>query len=434
MSKHAGGPLCAAALLLLARRVEAGGFSIFDQGARGMGFGGAYSAQAADPSAVFYNPAGLAFLRNSKQLLTVSTLKYQMTQFRGTSPAPGPGVHENTSRQLLIPPAAYYCDRLTSHLSLAVGVFTPFGITTSWSDPDHFSGRFISQSFLLRGFAASPAVAWRFSHHFSAGATLDVRFSSLALDRSLPLVDPNTGVVSDAGQAKLKSDTKANVGFALGILAKPTRLLSIGMAYHHGVSAHYKGKAALTLKQQGDQALDALARQQFGEGSIPFKTTVAFPAFAAVGVAYDPKDWTIEADTVWYQWSRFDHIAFEFPTSSLNQTIPAHYHDSYQLRMGAEKRFNTWTLRAGYFLDPRPGPPSSVSPTLPTSTHHGLSGGFAWRPAVLTRWSSAFMTFDITGRYVIAKDSSTMQGSSLHYDGTYSGRVYEFSSSLGYTF
>ena len=54
--------VCAAACLGFApAAVSAAGFTIFEQGARGMGFAGAFTAQS-DPSAIFHNAAGIAFL------------------------------------------------------------------------------------------------------------------------------------------------------------------------------------------------------------------------------------------------------------------------------------------------------------------------------------------------------------------------------------
>ena len=44
-------------LLALPGAAHAAGFAIFEQGARGMGFAGAYAAQASDPSAIFHNAA-----------------------------------------------------------------------------------------------------------------------------------------------------------------------------------------------------------------------------------------------------------------------------------------------------------------------------------------------------------------------------------------
>ena len=52
---------------------HAAGFAIFEQGARAMGFAGAFTAQANDPCAIFHNAAGIAFLKG-KQLYLGGTL------------------------------------------------------------------------------------------------------------------------------------------------------------------------------------------------------------------------------------------------------------------------------------------------------------------------------------------------------------------------
>ena len=55
-------PLAAAlAVLLIAGSAWAGGFNIYEMGARATALGGAFTATADDASALFYNPAGLAF-------------------------------------------------------------------------------------------------------------------------------------------------------------------------------------------------------------------------------------------------------------------------------------------------------------------------------------------------------------------------------------
>src|SRR4029450_2618259 len=57
------GVLTAVSLALAATTAGAAGFAIFEQGARGMGFAGAFTAQTTDPSAIFHNAAGIAFLK-----------------------------------------------------------------------------------------------------------------------------------------------------------------------------------------------------------------------------------------------------------------------------------------------------------------------------------------------------------------------------------
>ena len=49
-------------LLLAPTFALAGGFNIYEMGARATALGGAFTATADDASAIFYNPAGLAWL------------------------------------------------------------------------------------------------------------------------------------------------------------------------------------------------------------------------------------------------------------------------------------------------------------------------------------------------------------------------------------
>src|SRR5215468_7489467 len=93
--------LFALALLLPASRAFAAGFSIFEQGARGMGFAGAFTAQANDPSAIFHNPAGIAFLKG-KQIYLGATLIHPSSDFTGADPFPGASVTEKGDVGLLV--------------------------------------------------------------------------------------------------------------------------------------------------------------------------------------------------------------------------------------------------------------------------------------------------------------------------------------------
>jgi len=73
---------------LVPASAHAAGFAIFEQGARGMGFGGAFTAQTSDPSAIFHNAAGIAFL-DGKQVYLGATAIAPSQDFTGTEPFPG---------------------------------------------------------------------------------------------------------------------------------------------------------------------------------------------------------------------------------------------------------------------------------------------------------------------------------------------------------
>ena len=54
--------LCLAAGLAWAGHASAAGFGLFQHGGRALGQAGAFTARASEPSAVFYNPAGITQL------------------------------------------------------------------------------------------------------------------------------------------------------------------------------------------------------------------------------------------------------------------------------------------------------------------------------------------------------------------------------------
>ncbi|HAL87456.1 MAG TPA: aromatic hydrocarbon degradation protein, partial [Deferribacteraceae bacterium] len=62
----------AAACFILPSAAFASGFAINEQGAKALGMGGAFAAQADDPTAVYYNPAGITQLEGTQVSLGFS--------------------------------------------------------------------------------------------------------------------------------------------------------------------------------------------------------------------------------------------------------------------------------------------------------------------------------------------------------------------------
>jgi long-chain fatty acid transport protein len=122
-----------ALVLACAPRTDAAGFAIFEQGARGMGFAGAYTAQSADGSAIFHNAAGIAFLRN-RQLYFGGTLIRPGADFTGANPFPGESVVEKGDVGTLVPPNAYYTQPINDRLAFGVGLHVPYGLETGWEN------------------------------------------------------------------------------------------------------------------------------------------------------------------------------------------------------------------------------------------------------------------------------------------------------------
>ncbi|MDQ2971238.1 MAG: hypothetical protein M3R34_08870, partial [Acidobacteriota bacterium] len=70
------------------------GFQVMTQGAKATGMGLAFTAVADDPSAIFYNPAGLGWQKHFEAQIGSEFLSKVKGDFEGANPFPGIGVTE----------------------------------------------------------------------------------------------------------------------------------------------------------------------------------------------------------------------------------------------------------------------------------------------------------------------------------------------------
>ncbi len=419
----------AAVLAAAPSPARAAGFAIFEQGTRAMGFAGAYTAQASDPSAIFFNPAGAAFLKG-KQIYFGATLIAPKSDFTGADPFPGAGVTEKGDAGITVPPAFDYTQQLSENLVVGLGVHVPFGLKTAWQNRDTtYTGRFISKEAELKGYSINPTIAYKLADRLAIGGGVDIRLSSVDLQRNIAApVNPFTFKTVDVAAVDLKSKTNVGVGFDLGVLAKPTEALSIGLSYRHSVKIDYDGTATFTRLSTGNAQLDAAAAGSIPAGATPVTTMIKFPAIASGGVAYSWNDWTFEGDVDWYRWSTFQSLPLTFPEqTSLSGAFVENYKDSWQYRIGIEKRYNDrWTFRGGYFLDKSPTPSEAVGPLLPDSDRNGICVG--------ATWARGRFHVDLANWYLLFKQRSTEGINRDNYNGTYKNTAELFSVSLGYGF
>jgi long-chain fatty acid transport protein len=424
------GRLPALVLLALAAHAPgagAAGFALFEQGAKGMGFAGAFTAQANDPSAIFHNAAGIAFLKGN-QVYIGGTMVKPSARFTGADPFPGAGVTEEGDTGIVIPPSAYFTRPFTDRLVWGVGLHVPFGLTSQWANPDTFTGRFLSQKAELKGFSINPTVGYKLADRLAVGVGLDLRLSSVGLERRVPVINPFTQQVVDAASVDVSSDYDFAVGWNVGVLAKLNEDLSLGAHYRHKVKAEYTGTAAFTAISTGNTQLDNRLAAILPAGTLPVTSAIEFPAILTTGIAYTREDWTFEVDVNWYGWSSFQRLDLTFEgRPDLDEQIVEEYEDSFQWRFGVERRLNdTWDVRGGYFYDQTPAPPASVSPLLPDADRHGLAFGGTWRRGRLRLDGGSWLIF--------SPERSTGGLNRDRYDGTYKSTAFTLGLSLGYAF
>ncbi len=421
------GALFALGLGLVAPHARAAGFATFEQGAQGMGFAGAFTAQSSDPSAIFHNAAGVGFLKG-RQFYLGGTLINPSTNFTGDDPYPGAGRLENQDVGFTPFPSLYYTQALSDRLVIGAGLHVPFRLETRWQNPETFTGRYISTRAQLKGVALNPTIAYRLADRLAIGGGLDIRFTSVELDRFVPAVNPFTLRVVDVASVALRSDTATNFGFNLGVLAKPSESWSVGASYRRKVKQDYTGVATFTLLPTGSAQFDAIMSQTLPSGAVPVTTSVTYPSLFSVGLAYKWHDWTFEGDANHYAWSSFDALPITIENRpELSSVVAEQYADAWQFRFGAERVLNeVWSIRGGYFFDRTPSPVESVSVLLPDASRHGFAAGATWR--------SGRLHVDGASWYVKSKARSTEGVSRDAFDGTYESSALTLGLSLGWRF
>lgn len=419
--------LLALALAAVPTTSHASGFAIFEQGARGMGFAGAFTAQS-DPSSIFHNAAGIAFVKGTRVYFG-GTFIAPSSDFTGDNPYPGTHVTETGDAGVIVPPAFDLTHQLSDRLVLGVGVHVPYGLRTRWKNRETtYSGRFLSKRAEVQAISINPTVAYKLADRFAVGGGLDIRMSTVQLERNVGIINPFTLSAVDVAAVELKSDRATDFGFNLGFLARPSDHFSLGASYRHKVKQHFTGSANFNRLSTGNAQVDALVALSLPSGPVDVTTEIEFPSLFSVGAAYEWNEWTVAGQVDFHNWSSFDTLPLDFVDHpELSGDVQESYQNSRIYRIGLERKLGErWAARGGYYYDETPSPVESVSPLLPDANRHGIALGFGFQSG---RWS-----VDVANWYLIFKDRSTEGRNRDNYNGLYHNRAELFAISVGYGF
>lgn len=415
------------ALALTPGATMAAGYSLYEQGGRALGFSGAFTARADDASSVFFNPAGLAQVKEGEIYLGTSFI-FVSREFAGEAPFPGFGVTEKSPNQVFFPSTFYWAHPISETVGLGFGFYSPFGLATEWEDPEQFSGRFISTRAEITPFYFNPALAVELSPQIRVGGGLMAVHSSVELRRHIAQPNP-TDVgpdVLDLGNVQLEGSNNLDFGFNVGLQVDLTDKIVMGATYRSGITVPFEGEADFTFLGSGT-ALDPQLQPLFPEDQ-DVSTELPFPAMfiAALGVDITEKV-AVEADFGWTQWSDFGSLPLDFEDTSLSSTVEQNWEDAFFIRTGAEIELNPTTdLRLGYYYDETPQILESASPLLADNDRHGLSAGLGYTSG---NWRADFF-----GMVLLISDRSTDGVNRDGYEGTYASGTQILGASFGYRY
>lgn len=426
-----------ACLLFAAGTALAGGFNIYEAGARATAMGGAFTATADDGSAVFYNPAGLAFLEGSALDLNLMPVVPQ-AKFTGAYAPDGSYALGETVDQSFPIPGLYYYTTYEENLTFGLGIYAPFGLGVEWSDPEQWAGRALSYDVDLATVYVTPAFAWKVHEDVALSFGLDIAFAEIELNRFR--LAPFGGNMDELNviDAKIEGSSELNFTPTAGVMIRASDKLTLGAMYHHEKALAIRdGK--MTLTNVAPAALEAAVDAQIaalGGSEHDGVTTLNLPHMLSLGAAYQLTPAArVEVDFVHFGWSAFEELVLDFGNPMLDQTIEEKYEDVWQFRFGASYDLSPeLTAMAGYVRDKTPQPIESMSPLLPDGDRNDASFGLAYKLNDRLTLTGSYMAVIFEARSNVVDGEIQSFDPEISPAGTYDSRADIFGIGIGYRF
>ena len=341
------------------------------QGTAASGMGNAFAAQADDPSALHYNPAGMTQL-HGVQVMVGGLLSGGTTNFTSSSGVNVTGDH-NGSLAWPPPTHVFLVANLKDlgltalgDLTAGVGLTTPFGSVSRYPEdgPLRFKTTFAAMPLI----DIKPTLAYRLTPDLSFGLGADIyTFPGMLGEGHFEKrsISPTTGATTEL----YGKDTAA--GFNVSLLytalrnaeGKPTA--NIGLVYRSQATLHLTGG----LLSNGNKTSDASA-------------TFVLPQVLSGAIAIWPvrtaeREWKMELDVDYVGWKSVRNLDIHL-ASGATIAQPQNWRSTSTVMVGTEYRWlqldqlPDWelALRAGYTNSPTQVPDLSFDPSTPSADVH----------------------------------------------------------------
>ncbi len=395
--------------------LSAGGFRLPDQDAFATARGEAFVATADNPSAIYYNPAGITQLEGSN----VRVGLYSIYLDPSYQPPGSSSTYYNQAKLHAVPQLFYTYNLEDSGLSLGLGLYAPYGLSLKWPQDTGF--RTVATEASLNYYTINPVVAYKLPWNLSVAAGLMVNYADIDLQQGLTPT-PNNDLF------EFKGDAWA-LGYNFGLLWQPHPKVSLGASFRSSTQMDFGGHT----KTEYNGLLPATD----SSASVNYP----FPLQVATGISFRPtKKWNLEFDAEYTDWSTVGnlniHQSTPNPVVSLsNIPLALDWQSSWYYEFGATRYFdNGWHVSAGYILNENSVPNAHYTPLVADMIKHFFSVG--------TGYKGEHFSFDVAYQLGYGPDH-TVTGSAapLGYpssyhpaDGTYAFLSQAVSVSCGWHF
>ncbi|MDF0645452.1 MAG: outer membrane protein transport protein [Nitrospira sp.] len=357
------------------------------QGAAAAGQGNAFVAQADDPSAIHYNPAGLTQVSGIQAYMGTALVGGSIN-FAGST---GATTHGDLGGSIAIPPPSHFY--LSANLgavgltglsaaTVGIAVTSPFGLNTRYPTDGPFNTVVTAATLPL--IDIKPTVAYQVTDSLSVGVNADIyTFAGFLGEGHAQLQQVSPGVAGIPAGASLEMYGNGTaVGFAASLLYTPLKsaeglpVLSIGFVYHSQAVLPLNG----ALLVNGAKAADA-------------STSLGLPQIFSGGIALWPirtveREWKLEVDLEYVGWTSAKNLDIHL-SNGATLPLPQQWNNVPVVAVGTEYKWlrpewlRHWdvALRGGYTRTQNPVPDQTFNPATASLTANTISigGGFLCR-------------------------------------------------------
>lgn len=314
------------------------GIRLLGQDAEAGARGDAFVATADNPSAIYYNPAGITQLPGEQFRIGAAVTWWDRDQ---TSRFTGQKAEAGNTLQAV--PQFFYSFSLGEQRpSIGLGFYSPFGFSADWPAFDSS----LRMDGYLDYYVLNPVLAIPICPTLSIGGGVQLVYSDIK--ENTDLIDPVIG-----SQMNHAHGSGTGIGYNLGLLWQPQPQHSIGLSYHSTVAVDYDIHYFSRFESPGSPA--------FG-GSFTGHKSFRFPMNVVAGYSYRPSEkWNLEFNLDWTDW---------------DDARPANWQSSFIYKWGVTRTFtNGWQISAGYSFAENSVPESSFYRLIPDSNQHFFSVG-----------------------------------------------------------
>lgn len=368
--------------------VNAAFLQIQENSASGLGnaFAGG-SAIAEDASTVWYNPAGMTYLKEP-QLVVAAHLIKPSIEFNKTSANLSPvlggaaisGGEGGDAGDDAVVPNIYYSQSLSDNLFMGFGLNAPYGLVTEYDDA--WVGRYHAIRSAIQTINMNAALGYRWNEQFSVGGginyqTLDAELTQ-AVDYgslcALAAVGACAAPGANDGKGKVTADGDA-FGFNLGALWQPFESTRFGLSYRSKMKFDLDGEVEYSAPSP---LAAAVAQGVAGIRNAGATTDVTLPATLSVSAVQQlTPTLTLMEDITRTYWDDLQELRIGFDSGQADSVTTLGLQNINRYSIGLIYRpLAAWVFRTGIALDESPTPGNALrSVRLPDNDREWLTLG-----------------------------------------------------------